>query len=154
MHEQVDFKRRRRKSSQRQTQPPDQRLPVGGLRWFQAGLAQCREDEAVDWMAYALLGLRVAQWLKCPMLFFDSFIEARSARRCGRGSVISRPGRSQVDPFLDGGDFLCSQLSTDRHLQALVPDSFCEEAQTGVAWQNGGAAAGAFEKALAGIDTQ
>src|SRR5947199_4510390 len=145
MHEQVDFKRRRRKSSQRQTQPPDQRLPVGGLRWFQAGPAQCRGDEAVDWMACALLELRLAQSLKGPMLFLDSFIKAGSARRCGRGSVISRPRRSQVDPFFDGGDFLGSQLSADRHLQALVQDGFREEAQTGVTWQNGGAAAVAFK---------
>src|SRR2546427_4386583 len=87
------------------------------------------------------------------MLFLESFIKAGSARRCGRGSVISRPGRSQVDPFFDGGNFLCSQLSPDRHLQALVPDGFREEAQTGVTWHNGGAAAAAFEKPLAGNRT-
>src|SRR5206468_10217641 len=88
------------------------------------------------------------------MLFLESFIKAGSACRSGRSSVISRPGRSQVDPCFDGGDFLCSQLSPDRHLQALVPDGFREEAQTGVTWHNGGAAAAAFEKRLAGIDTQ
>src|SRR2546422_8949988 len=88
------------------------------------------------------------------MLFLESFIKAGSACRSGRRSVISRPGRSQVDPFFDGGNFLCSQLSPDRHLQALVPDGFREEAQTGVAWHNGGAAAAALEERLAGNDTQ
>src|SRR5438034_4605488 len=88
------------------------------------------------------------------MLFLESFIKAGSACRSGRSNVISRPGRSQVGPLFDGGDFLCSQLSPDRHLQALEPDGFREEAQTGVTWHNGGAAAAAFEKRLAGIDTQ
>src|SRR5206468_2293263 len=140
-------------SSEHKTEPPNQRLAVGGLGRLQACFAQRRENETVDRMIRVseALRLRVTNRLKCPMLLFEALVKSRSARCRRLASGIVRPRRSEGDPLLDSGDFLGVELAANGHFQAIMPDRSGQQAGGRVTGHNRRSSISPPQKRLAGI---
>ena len=123
---------------------PQEGEAVGGGRFGDAGGGEFAVDEGVDGIAGGGVGRDGGA---------NGFAEGPPGVGgvCGDGS--GGPCCARVDPGFDGGDLVGGKGTAGRHGDiANMSDGFIEEAVGGVAGDEGGPAAAAFEEVVAGID--